>query len=110
MLQYDQKNRKGDNLRSDFQGGGAVAENRKALQSQRKMRWILWTSTAAVMVAVPVGLHLYRQPRLVVYANSNLPEAPALDRQARWAAGVAILVVIGPQRGMPCPRPASRKS
>ncbi len=52
-----------------------MKENRKALQSQRKMRWILWTSTAAVIVAVPVGLHLYRQPRLVVYANSNLPES-----------------------------------
>ncbi len=52
-----------------------MQENLKALQSQRKMRWILWTSTAAVIVAVPVGLHLYRQPRLVVYANSNLPEA-----------------------------------
>jgi len=35
------------------------------------MRWILWAGTAAVIVAVPVSLHLYRQPRLVVYANSN---------------------------------------
>ena len=50
-------------------------ENRNAMPSQRKMRWILWTSTAAVMVAVPVCLHLYRQPRLVVYANSNRHDA-----------------------------------
>ena len=52
-----------------------MKENRKALPSQRKMRWILWTCTAAVMVAVPVGVPLYRQPRLVVYANANLPES-----------------------------------
>ncbi len=48
-----------------------MTENRKALQCKHKMRWILWASTAAV-IAVPVSLHLYRQPRLVVYANSNL--------------------------------------
>ena len=45
------------------------------IATQRKIRWVLWTSTAVVIVAVPVGLHLYRQPRLVVYANSNLPES-----------------------------------
>ena len=43
--------------------------------TQRKIRWVLWTSTAVFVVAVPWGLHRYRQPRLVVYANSNLPEA-----------------------------------
>ena len=52
-----------------------MTENRKALQSHRKTRWILWASTAAVLVAVPVGLHLYRQPRLVMYATSNLDES-----------------------------------
>ena len=52
-----------------------MAENREALHSQRKMRLILWASTAAVVIAVPVGLHLYRQPRLVVYANSNSHES-----------------------------------
>ena len=50
-------------------------ENRKALESHRKMRWILWASTVAVAVAVPVCLYVYRQPRLVVYANSNRREA-----------------------------------
>lgn len=52
-----------------------MTENRKALQSHRKKRWILWTSTAAVIVAVPVGLHLYRQPRLVMYANCDVHES-----------------------------------
>jgi hypothetical protein len=52
-----------------------VTENRKLLQSQRKMQWILWIGTAAVIVAVLMGLQLYRQPRLVVYANSNLHES-----------------------------------
>ena len=47
----------------------------RAPQTQRRMRWILWTSTAAVIVAVPVGVHLYCQPRLVVYANSDLDES-----------------------------------
>jgi hypothetical protein len=39
------------------------------------MRWILWTSTVALIVAAPVGVQLWRQPRLVVYANSDLKEA-----------------------------------
>ncbi len=52
-----------------------MTKNRKALQSQRKLRWILWASTAAVIVVVPVSFHLYRQPRLVVYVNSNSHEA-----------------------------------
>ncbi len=47
----------------------------RSVATQRKIRWVLWTSTAIVIVAAPVGLQLYRQPRLVVYANSNRPES-----------------------------------
>ena len=58
-----------------FLAGVAVTVNPRALHSERKKRCILWASTILVLVTVPVGLRLYRQPRLVVYANSDVDES-----------------------------------
>ena len=52
-----------------------MTQNHRALQTRRKIRWILWTTTVAVILAVLVGVYLYRQPRLVVYADSELHES-----------------------------------